>query len=517
MITDSDILRNTGGLHQHSLTHILHLDEDTLNTDDELPVIRHSPYFDNEQLISKLGGKSNNFNILSLNTQSLHAKFDQIKIMLNYLEKQNVFFSAICLQETWLAEKADVSLLFLDKYKLITQGKFSSPHGGLAIYLHERYDYTVLPPTKSAIWEGQFIQINETETKTNITLGNIYRPPRDILNNYQTFIQELALVLQSLDHTNSDVVIAGDMNIDLLKINDRAIFSEYFDMILASGFFPSITLPTRITNRSATLIDNFLCKFTKRSSSTFAGVLLSALSDHFPYFVSLDDTRTKEHSPKYIKVKQTSTAAVTSFKDAISASNMHTQLNSNLNTDPNINYDIVHSILNKATKQYLSTKMVKYNKHRHKKSAWITHGIIKSITFRDKLYKQLKATPIDTSEYDRLKINLTTYNKILKTNIQLAKQNYYNTRFEKYKHNIKNTWSTIKDILNKNKNKKSFPKFFKINGEEITNKYIIANKFNDYFTNIGSSLAANIKVNSNKSYKDYLTTPHNCAFHFQLH
>ena len=32
----------------------------------------------------------------------------------------------------------------------------------------------------------------------------------------------------------------------------------FFDMVISSGFHPKITLPTRITDRSSTLIDNIL-------------------------------------------------------------------------------------------------------------------------------------------------------------------------------------------------------------------------------------------------------------------
>ena len=58
-------------------------------------------------------------------------------------------------------------------------------------------------------------------------------------------------------------------------------------MILSSRFFPRITLPTRISNSSATLIDIFLCKITKYSSKSIAGILSTSLSDHFPYFILL--------------------------------------------------------------------------------------------------------------------------------------------------------------------------------------------------------------------------------------
>ena len=56
----------------------------------------------------------------------------------------------------------------------------------------------------------------------------------------------------------------------------------------------------------------------------------------------------------------------------------------------------------------MPTKKVKINKHKHKKSKWITQGIIRSITFRDKLYLKMKLSPKDSAEYSVIKINLKT-------------------------------------------------------------------------------------------------------------
>ena len=52
-------------------------------------------------------------------------------------------------------DEADLSLLQLPGYTLISQSTISSSHGGLAIYLHDTFHYTVLPNYKrSTIWEG---------------------------------------------------------------------------------------------------------------------------------------------------------------------------------------------------------------------------------------------------------------------------------------------------------------------------------------------------------------------------
>ena len=64
--------------------------------------------------------------------------------------------------------------------------------------------------------------------------------------------------------------------------------------------------------------------------------------------------------------------------------------------------------------KHFTHKNIRYHKHKHKKSSWITPGIIHSIGFRDKMYRRLKQTPSNSIEFITLKINLRTYNRILK-------------------------------------------------------------------------------------------------------
>ena len=49
--------------------------------------------------------------------------------------------------------------------------------------------------------------------------------------------------------------------------------------------------------------------------------------------------------------------------------------------------------------------------------------------------------------------NLKNYNCILQRNINAAEMNY-ESKFSKYVSNIKQTWTTIKELLNKCNNKK---------------------------------------------------------------
>ena len=62
----------------------------------------------------------------------------------------------------------------------------------------------------------------------------------------------------------------------------------------------------------------------------------------------------------------------------------------------------------------MSTKRIKYNKYKHRKLPWMSNGILKSIKFHDKLYKDMKCHALNTPKHGQFKRNLSTYNKYLK-------------------------------------------------------------------------------------------------------
>ena len=135
-------------------------------------------------------------------------------------------------------------------------------------------------------------------------------------------------------------------------------------------------------------------------------------------------------------------------------SNLLNQINIDQNTDPNLNYGVIEDVLIAAKLKHVSRKRVKFNKFKHKKTEWITKGIIRSIKRRDELYRELKKTPTDSSNYEARKINLRTYNVMIKRSIFIAMKTYYHHIFQKFSSDIKNTWSIIATYCTKKKKKK---------------------------------------------------------------
>ena len=182
--------------------------------------------------------------------------------------------------------------------------------------------------------------------------------------------------------------------------------------------------------------------------------------------------------------------------------------------DIHLNYEMINDDILRAKNKHMPCKLVKFNKYKHKKSAWITLGLLKSIRYRDKLYKQLRLSNPNSLHYDTLKLNLKTYNLILRKSIISAKQMYYESRFNRIGNYIRRTWKTINEILTKNQTKNKFPTVFNDNGSMITDKVNIANKFNVFFTNIGEKIAKGINYDGNKTYGHYLNKDIHSSFTF---
>ena len=112
MTNNQNVLEHFGGVNANSLCQLLNNNDDNDHQDDELNIMQISSYYDDDSLNNLFKDTENSFSILSLNCQSINAKFDQLNIKVQQLKSNGYEFSAICLQETWLSSDSDTSLFF---------------------------------------------------------------------------------------------------------------------------------------------------------------------------------------------------------------------------------------------------------------------------------------------------------------------------------------------------------------------------------------------------------------------
>ncbi len=158
--TAKELLDQHGGYEKNDLINVIN--EENLE-ESEPQLMEPSKYFDTSNIIEYINENKNSFTVFSLNTQSVNAKIEEIKILFEHLRDTYKFnFSAICLQECWISKNTDFSQFEIPHYNLVPQGQECTVRGGLLTYVHEEFTTTELKNKKSPknIWEFQKVEIS---------------------------------------------------------------------------------------------------------------------------------------------------------------------------------------------------------------------------------------------------------------------------------------------------------------------------------------------------------------------
>ena len=271
-------------------------------------------------------------------------------------------------------------------------------------------------------------------------LCNVYRLPCYLATDIDLFNAEFCSLLRTIKHRNSSVLVCGDFNIDLLSVTSNRHVTEYFDNIITSRFFPKITLPTRIQENSNTLIDQIWSNNLEESKKSKSCILINDISDHKMIFTFIENIEFIEKCDKLIKIEQRGEIAIQKFVEELKSMKIFDELNQNINNSPEDNYNKFASLLNHAREKQLPIKLVKYNKKKHKKSCWMTNGILKSINTKDKLYKIcIQADKTNVDRFNTLMSDYQAYRARLRKTIREAKRMFYARTFLMYKNDMKKT------------------------------------------------------------------------------
>ena len=166
-------------------------------------------------------------------------------------------------------------------------------YGGVGTYISEKMENVYIDEhlsiTKSCHCvkcETESLFVRFTHNNVSFIVGEIYRHPNGKSSH---FVKDLD---RSLENIGNDVttILTGDLNIDIIKIENE-ITLEYVSTLMSYGYLPYITLPSRITEYSATCIDHIFIKYAKNSrlqqTNTLYYMFYCDITDHLPCFVSL--------------------------------------------------------------------------------------------------------------------------------------------------------------------------------------------------------------------------------------
>ena len=187
-------------------------------------------------------------------------------------------------------------------------------------------------------------------------------------------------------------------------------YCKYFDDVVSNGFFPKITLPTRLSDHSSTLIDNI---FTNNMDETgTSGILLNNISHHQMIFTYVENVSYIAEVPKFIEIEKRDDRSMHAFVNELNELNIYNQLQSALDTNSQENYNTFIKLLSSAKHKHLPKRIVRFNEKKHKNAKWLTNGILKSINTKDKMYKKLmNADNLDKAMCANLKAKFNYYKK----------------------------------------------------------------------------------------------------------
>ena len=423
------------------------------------------------------------------NARSLPRHIDEYTSLLDEIQSRNSFrFDILCFVETWLDENL-VNLVHINNYNLVCKHKPNRKEGGgLAMYLAQSLKYKFLdisvPAEKQHLFDCLFLEI--TNTAVPIVVGLTYRSPSN--QSQKEFAQFLEPTLSTFKNDKKEVIILGDMNIDLLKTNSDVETANYLDMFLTNSFLPKITVPTRVTHSSATLIDHLFLKISDKN--VLSGTIVNDITDHYINFLCIDIK--KSQTPQILNFRNQSQSAMNNFVSALEQQDWSAVLS---NLDANQSYNLFINIYKDLMNKHLPLVKVNFNKQYHKIKPWMTKGILTSLRNKNKLYKNI--FKCNTERNKIIKENqYKNYRNILNRTMKTAKQLYWKNNFESNKNNMKATWKSINMIIAKTNNKNDFPDYFIHEEKTLTNDKDVANGFNSYFSSVGSNLDSLIRPSS---------------------
>ena len=460
-----------------SLTNLPNLED--YDIDEHMPSNVDSSYH-TVQDMANIGSdlSHNDLSLLHTNIRSLSCHFDELISLLTNLK---VNFDVIGLSELWNSVdnplKANVDI---PNYSFFS-AKSSSQNGGVCLYVK-----TSLAPihrsdldSDSDDFETLWVEVDNKSGK-NFLFCCAYRHPSSDIDKFTDHIQE---VLSNPSISNKNIFLLGDFNINLLNYDSHTPSNNFICNLFSKSFLPYILHPTRISQNSASVIDNIFSNISH--TDTKSGNILTQIADHFPQFLIIKHAGIKHNKISHYKYDYSNfdEQQLISDFDKLDFSYLN---NDQIDVDNKFNKFL--DDLNDLTCKHVPFKKLTRKEVNFKHKPWINNRIQKMMHIRDKILKRLRRKSDDKTEYMYKKFR----NRVTVL-LKESKTNYFNNYFNVNSNNMKLLWSGIKSIVNqKNTNSNLISKLKDKNGNITTDSTVIADTFNDFFVNVASNISKKV-------------------------
>jgi len=448
---------------------------------------------------------SNNLKIISLNIANILSKLNNFKVFIKNISTEKNKPGLIFITETHLNPSlnhgygADELKNILPGYKFYHKDRKNRKGGGTGVFimdeLTEKVEIIRDVPFIDEVFETISIKIPDMINAStsghgrDLILISIYRQPGN--ENIKEFLNQLRTWLSKWDKRSNEIIITGDMNLDLLKYESHSHTSDYLDLMLSHKLLPRILRPTRIKHQSASLIDHI---FTK-GENFHSGILLTEIAgsygytDHLPSFCIIPINPSSKPNKVVFSYSFFTSEGHTKRREGLRSENWQDIYNKN---DPNTIYNL---LLHKYCKHYnnsITTKTSEGRRNKFSRDPWMTKDILRDMKKRDRLAKRR----------DRREDYKTLRNDIVRR-VRKAEREHNNKKINDNWNNIKEQWKVLNKVMGKQNDKTNVTSIFKHNDLWITDDTINANNMNKYYAQVGPSTNASVG-HSVKNAKFYL-------------
>src|SRR5688572_16465383 len=266
--------------------------------------------------------------------------------------------------------------------------------------------------------------------------------------------------------------------------------------MLMHHFLPLILQPTRITDSSATLIDNI---FTNSHDGILeSAILTSDISDHLPVITWINTSPTNLNNLRNLKMTRTfSNDNITYFRSLLDNTDWKPVLDLCARSEPDLSYKVFVDTYKAAYDMAFPLRPGKLSKKNTMQQPWMTQALLKSTKTKQKLYKKFIKNP--TIENKTIFTNYRNKYKLIRIKTE---QIYYASEFTKYNNDIKKTWLIIRKLVKTN-NRDTWIKEIKLEDDLVNDPETMAAKFNEYFTGLAQVLSDKIPP-SEKHFRSFM-------------
>eukprot|EP00733_Pompholyxophrys_punicea_P000795 Pompholyxophrys_punicea_v1_NODE_291_length_2358_cov_10.265740.p1 type:complete len:716 gc:universal NODE_291_length_2358_cov_10.265740:56-2203(+) len=410
--------------------------------------------------------------LLHQNIRSLKAHLIDLE---DFLSQLNYQWDFIALSEIW-CNACEPSDSPLPGYSLLTSTR-KRKGGGVGLLIRDGIKFSTVDKRMSlCVNLTVSFLIPGTELTCFVLL--LYRPPNLTHNESEDLVQELSTLLSSFP-PSSPVILTGDLNYNLFTLQPS---DDYFLFLAEHNFLSLVSLPTRVTRSSSTLIDHIFINDPRCTSKS--GTIPCLYSDHLTTFAVLSFEGLVKSAPTPSFPKRVLNRCYS--PDALNAALRQVDWSPvYLCTEVNEALKCLTKLISGITDQFIS---LKYSSGPagcgYRPCPWIDPQLRSEVNHSYDL-RAIALASKDPTDMLTWRLSRTRTQSLLRK----AKRQYVNRRFEHCKSAAK-TWKFLNELRGRPSVQAELPSSLKLDGAVISSPLMVASRLNTYFATIGSKSSA---------------------------